>query len=275
MFQSNTLAIATLFIIGTFVGSFANVIVYRLFNKEHGILMGRSKCPHCKKNLPIWDLIPILSYLMLGRKCRFCHKIININYFAGEITMGILFALIAVIYPVSLTLTAIIPLIYVLLVVFILFIVSFYDLYYQEIPDLIMIPAILIVLIVSFFDPTGLLTKGLSMFNMTSLPLYALIGSSIPFTFFLLQIIISRGKWIGGGDLRLGIFMGAVLGIKLGVLALILSYFIGTIISLSLLIFKRKNLKSTIPFGPFLSLGIFIALLWGEQIVNWYLSYLM
>jgi prepilin signal peptidase PulO-like enzyme (type II secretory pathway) len=90
--------------------------------------------------------------------------------------------------------------------------------------------------------------------------------------FFLLQFVISKGRWIGGGDIRLGFFMGAILGWPHVLTALFISYILGSFISIFLLLYRRKEWGDKIPFGTFLALGTFITMLWGPSLVNWYLS---
>jgi prepilin signal peptidase PulO-like enzyme (type II secretory pathway) len=271
------MSIFILFLFGLLIGSFANVITYRLHQKEKGIFLGRSKCPHCRHFLRFWDLIPVFSYLFLKGQCRYCHHKIKITYLAGELTMAILFALVGYYFPFSsdgLVFSQLFQLLSYLFIIFVLVIVTFYDLSYLEIPDIVMIPAILIALIISFFDPTKLLTNGLAIINVGYLPLYSFLGGLIPVVFFGLQIILSNGKWMGGGDLRLGAFMGVILGIKLVLIALFWAYLIGAIIGILIVLIQKKSIKSTIPFGPFLSLGTIIALFWGNKIFDWYLTLL-
>ena len=264
-----------LFIFGSIIGSFANVIVYRLHTKEKGIVAGRSKCRDCNHLLESLDLVPIFSYLFLQGKCRYCKSKVSKLYIFGEITMALLFAFVGYLLPINIygdIFSQILVLIPYLLVIFVLVIVTFYDFLYLEIPDIVMLPAILGGLIASFIDPFGLLQAGVLSFGISvSLPLYAFYGGLIIFLFFAIQILISQGRWMGGGDLRLGAFMGVILGIKLGLVALFLSYIIGSIVSIGLLCLHKKGLKSAIPFGPFLSAGMLIALFFGEAIVAWYM----
>ena len=148
---------------------------------------------------------------------------------------------------------------YALILVFIFF----YDLLYMEVPDQILLPAIVI--------------AGLGLFypGMMIGPKEALIGAGGLALFFLLQILISGGKWLGGGDLRIGIFMGLILGWKLVLLATFLAYLLGSIISIGLLIFGKVTRKTMVPFGPFLVLGTFIALFYGNTIISWYLNFVL
>lgn len=112
------------------------------------------------------------------------------------------------------------------------------------------------------------LLNSLLGYSMINLLLAAFIISG----FFLVQFLISRGKWIGGGDIRLGFLMGVILGWPHGIVALFIAYFLGSIIGILLIIWGKKKFSSKIPFGTFLTAGTFIALLYGQEIIQWYLK---
>jgi prepilin signal peptidase PulO-like enzyme (type II secretory pathway) len=135
-----------------------------------------------------------------------------------------------------------------------------YDLKYYLILDIITLPACLIVFILNLF--LG--------FNLVNLLISGIIGGS----FFLLQFLVSKGKWIGGGDIRLGLLIGVSLAWPMSIFAIFLAYILGSIIAIPLLISKKKKLKSEIPLGVFLSTATIITLFWGEQILSWYLNLL-
>lgn len=246
-----------IFVLGASIGSFVNVLVYRLHNGESGILTGRSHCPHCKHSLNALDLIPLLSFLFLRRRCRYCRRKISWQYPSVELSGGLLFLIIAWQKPLDLQSTY-----FIFLFTAILLAISVYDLLYGEIPDEISFPAILLALLITIFP-----------FNLSLSA--ALLGALIPLSFFALQFFISNGRFIGGGDLRLGALMGAILGVKLSIVALALSYFIGAFVSLPILLLQRKPGGTAIPFAPLLSLGTFLSMLWGQQILNWYLSLIL
>lgn len=248
------------FFFGACIGSFLNVVIIRLHQKKGGILSGRSECPSCKKVLGFFDLIPLVSFLFLRGKCRNCQNTISWNYFLIEALTGTLFALSSYmlwpehfVYIESFALMVSVYWFYIAVLVAI----TFYDLYYTIIPDAISLPAIVIAFALTVFPFTPTISD-------------ALFGALIPFTFFALQIVISKGKWIGGGDLRLGLLMGAMLGVSQVLVALFLAYFIGSIVGIALILTKKKTAQSKIPFGPFLSAGTFIALFWGQYILDWY-----
>lgn len=243
-----------LFILGLFIGSFLNCVAYRL-NKEESFVRGRSYCPHCKKTICWYDLLPVISYAFLRGRCRNCKKLISIQYPLAELATGLAFALVAMNY------SNIYELIYLLVVSCFLILIFIYDLKHYLIPDKFLIPAIGVVVVYSLIFGRGLLTP--------------LLAGLLPAGFFLLLFVVSMGKWIGLGDVKLAVFMGLVLSWPNILVALFLACFAGGIIGLILIVFQRKELKSEIPFGPFLTMGTFVALLWGDILIKWYLKTLI
>lgn len=254
-----------IFIFGLIVGSFLNCVIYRLEHKElSSFVRGRSFCPHCKHTLYCWDLIPIFSFLILKGKCRYCQKKISWQYPLVEIAIALLFLLIFNYNPIA-TLFQSITILYLLLVSCFLFIIFVYDLKYFIIPDKVIFPAIITALIYNLFQ---LLATHYSLSTILNF-LYAAFGAA---GFFLIIFLISKGKWMGFGDVKLAFFMGLLLGFPNILVALFLAFLIGAIIGIGLILAKRKHLKSELPFGPFLVTGTFIALFWGQTIAYWYLN---
>ncbi|MFA5842506.1 MAG: prepilin peptidase [Candidatus Gracilibacteria bacterium] len=244
-----------LFVLGLLFGSFLSAAIYRIHNKKPGLIGGSSMCPKCQKRLLAHDLIPLLSYIWLFGKCRHCKRPISWYYPALELTTALVFITVGAFHLAPLPLY----LFYALVLVFIFF----YDLLYMEVPDQILIPAIVIA-------GLGLFYPGIMVG-----PKEALIGAGGLTVFFLLQILISKGKWLGGGDLRIGLFMGLILGWKLVLLATFLAYLLGSIISIGLLLSGKVTRKTMVPFGPFLVLGTFVALFYGDTIISWYLNFVL
>lgn len=264
------------FILGTAVGSFLSVVTYRT-KKNKGIVLDRSICPSCRKQIKWRHLIPIFSWMFLRGKCAYCGKNISFHYFALEVLTGLLF--LAAFF--SNNFLEIIPSItnpeflsyqidwrifemfaFLIIEFSLLLAIFFYDLLYKEIPDRFSIPAIVIALV-------GGLTFGAPSWESM------LIGGAGVFLFFFLQLVLSRGAWIGGGDLRMGILMGFLLGWEKGILAVVLAYFTGAIFSIYLLIRGKVTRKSAIPFGPFLAGSTILVLFYGEEILGWYLDKLI
>jgi prepilin signal peptidase PulO-like enzyme (type II secretory pathway) len=246
------------FLFGLAVGSFLNCIIYR-FEKNESFLKGRSYCPNCHHVLAWQDLIPIFSFLILKGKCRYCGKKISLQYPLVELTTAILFVLIFNMAAFNLRT------IYYLMIGCFLIIIFVYDLKHYIIPDKVIYPAIALTLIFNF---KFLIFKQFQIFKYSILSAF---GSAV---FFLLIFSISRGKWLGFGDVKLGFLMGLFLGFPKILVALFFAYFIGAIIGIGLVLAKKKTLKSEVPFGPFLVAGTFIALFFGSQLINWYLGFI-
>ncbi len=253
----NTLYLIITFLTGLAFGSFSSVVIHRLHTKESGILFGRSKCPNCKNLLGAIDLIPVLGFLINKFKCRFCKVPISVKYPILEIVMGSAFLLTAIMVG----LTQPFLLAYYLIVVFVFVLLSFYDIYFQEIPDEISVPTIIL---------TGLV----GIFAHLHSPTNLLIGFMVPVLFFGTLFFGSRGRWLGGGDIRIGAIMGFVLGWPNIIIGLFMGYLIGSVFSVFGLLSSKLNRKSPIPFGPFLFLGTYIAMFWGKDIISWYLGML-
>lgn len=247
------LLLLILLVLGLIVGSFLSVAIHRLHAGKPGLVWGRSSCPHCHHALSPQELIPLLSYLWQGGQCRHCAKRIGWHYPVLEIATALVF--------VGMGAVGLAPLSLYLLYGAILVFIFFYDLKYMEIPDEVMLPSLAVALIGSFHAATPSLGEALS-------------GAAIVTGFFILQILLSRGKWLGGGDLRIGAFLGLILGLKLTLVAVFLSYLIGSVISIGLMLTGRLTRKSQVPFGPFLVLGTLMALFYGDVLIGKYLEFI-
>lgn len=230
------------FFLGTILGSFIKAIADRSLGG--GTYLGRSYCPNCKHKLGFLDLFPIFSYLFLKGRCRYCGRLISKEYILVELSMGLLVGYMFLHFPL---LTLPFPLFFTT-VLAIIFLTDFKKYF---IPDKVMIPSIIIAIL---WIPQNILA-GL------------LLGG-----FFLLLIILTSGRGMGGGDVKLGAFMGLGLGLYNGILAVMLAFFIGAVFGIGAIVAGRKKLKSHLPFGPFLVAGSLIALFWGSEIMKWYLS---
>ncbi len=245
--------VVVFFLFGATIGSFLNVVILRLPKRMKFFSFGaRSKCPVCKRKLEPRDLIPIVSFLALHGRCRHCKKHISRQYIIVETLTAIAFAGLYLAYGLQWQLLFAIAVLSFTIPLFVI------DARHKIIPDSLSIPFIVVCLIV------GLLSHVLWY--------EILIGGAVGTLFFLLQWLISRGKWIGSGDIRLGAAMGFLLGWKYLLVALALAYFSGTIVGITALLLKHKKLKSTIAFGPYLLAGMLVAFFWGAQILHWYLA---
>lgn len=242
------------FIFGLIIGSFLNCLIWRLHKEES--MWGRSYCPKCKKQIAWRDNVPVFSYLFLLGKCRHCKKKISWQYPVVEFVTGVLFV---IAFLINFETMEYLKIIRDLLIISVMIIIFVYDLRWYMILDIVTLPAIIIFFIINLF-------LGFPWLGM-------LVAGFVGGGFFLAQFIVSKGRWIGGGDIRLGLLMGVALGrLDLLILALMLSYFSGSIIGVFLILFKKRKWSSEVPFGVFLSISTLVALFWGDIIVNWYLN---
>lgn len=257
-----------LFVLGLAVGSFLNCVIYRL-SAGDSFLKGRSFCPHCRHKLSWLDLIPVFSFFALRGKCRYCRKGISWQYPLVELATGLLFLLISYqnfqIYN-SMSLWFLSSC-FLFVISSFLIVIFTYDLKYYLIPDKVIYPAIVVAFIYHsifhwFYGSMGLWLYGLGV----------TFGIML---FFLFIFLISKGNWLGFGDVKLVIFLGLILGWPSALIGLFLSFFIGALIGVVLIILGKKGMKSEVPFAPFLVMGTLIALFWGEQALNWYLGFLI
>ncbi len=240
-------------------------------------MKGRSYCPHCKHTLSWQDLIPVLSFLFLKGKCRYCKKPISWQYPLVEIFTGIIFLLI---FLFSIQLPSLsggeeeiylfaFDFLYYLIISCFLIIIFVYDLKHYIIPDSVIYPAIIVSGI--WYFVSGIFLNLYTKYEILN-TIYSAFGAA---AFFLLIVLISRGKWMGVGDIKLAFLMGLILGWPNILVALFLAFFIGAVIGIGLIVAGRKKLSSEVPFGPFLVTGTFLAILWGGEIVNWYLTFFL
>ncbi len=261
-----------LFYIGAGLGSFLSVVIYRTRHEIAGIFLGRSQCSHCHKNIMAIDLIPIISYVGLQGKCRYCKEKISPMYVWIEIISGLICMLIYFKFPfMGREFSAIVPTIDSSIffnfiryeaVSLTLIAIFFYDLLYQEIPDIFTYVGILLALI-------GNMVSG------NPLPQNYITGAACGAIFFELQLLISRGRWVGTGDVILGLLMGIILGWEKLIVALFIAYLMGAVFSIGLLITKKASIGSKIPFAPFLVTGTILSVLFGSQMIDWYLRVLL
>ncbi len=248
------------FVFGLVTGSFLNACLWRT-RENLSIVRGRSICPHCRHQLAWFDNIPLFSFFILLRgKCRYCRAPISWQYPLVELATGLLFLLVAGRYQGNdIFITP--EMVRDWLIICFLIFIFVYDLKHQEILDrATLFPAIIFYL---FFI-------SMRWESWDNLLLAAVVGGG----FFFVQYFISQSKWIGGGDIRLGIFMGVLLGWPKIVLALALAYVVGALASVFLIWTKKSTLKSETPFGTYLVFATFIAMYWGEGIIQWYLGLL-
>jgi leader peptidase (prepilin peptidase)/N-methyltransferase len=239
------------FILGASIGSFLNVLIYRIPRKI-GITNGRSFCPNCGHKLSFFDLIPIFSYIFLKGKCRYCGGKISITYPIVETLSGFIFLLSFLFFGYSIY--------YLKFVIFasVLIVISVIDLQTMEIPDEPFIFGI-------FF--------GIIFFILEKNYLNNILGLIIPTVLFFLIIVLSKGG-MGGGDFKLSFLFGLYLGFPKVIPWFFLSFIIGFFPAIFVLITKKGTRKTPIPFGPFMSISGIVTFLYGTQIIRFY-NYLM
>jgi len=266
-----------IFLLGLAVGSFLNAVQLRL-EKGESALQGRSYCPHCHHVLAFQDLIPVLSFFWLQGKCRYCSKQISLQYPLVEISTAVIFLTIFnfefLIFNEFL-IPQFLKLLYLFIITSLLIIIFVHDLRHYIIPDKIIYSAIGITLLYRVFELGALhnwdfiRNSKLEIGNFEPLT-NALFAALLAAGFFLIIFLVSRGRWMGFGDVKLVLFMGLFLGWPNILVALFLAFLIGAIIGIGLISLKKKEFKSEIPFGPFLILGTFIALIFGNKLIHWY-----
>ncbi len=239
-------------ILGICVGSFLNVVISRM-PKGESVVFGSSHCPHCKKNLKWYELVPIFSYLFLRGKCSKCKSRISLQYPLIEAINGILWVIIFFKFFLSYETLLAWALVSALLAL------SVIDAKTREIPFKISV----------FIAVVALIRLFLNINDWQNLLLGAVSVSS----FMLILLLLSGGRAIGGGDVKL--MFGA--GLYLGLMPTVLSFFIACIIASIIHIIKMIFFKANrdLALGPYLAVGIFVSLLWGQDIINFYMSTLL
>jgi leader peptidase (prepilin peptidase)/N-methyltransferase len=268
------------FIIGVCVGSFLNVCILRIPEGQK-IGVSRSECPACKHKLNFFDLIPLMSYIMLLGKCRYCKTKISERYFIVELLTGLLFLFGVIKFPPLLFFKRL--LLFEILSA-IMIIVTFIDIDHYIINDRFSIGLF-------FF---GILISSLSIYPLNLAYLYSsyltgvwyklmlnsLIGGLTGGGIFFLIFFISNKYYekqgieaFGFGDVKLTLGIGTILGWKLTLVMIFLSFFCGIALAVPSMIFSGKGLRSQIPFAPAICVSTLFTYVYGEKIINWYLSF--
>ena len=247
---------AVLGVFGLVLGSFFNVCIHRL-PREESVIWPGSHCPACRHPLALADNLPLVSFLLLKGSCRYCHQPISWRYPLIELLTGVLLVFLGWRFGLSWALVQGIVLSGALLVI------SFIDLEYQIIPDVISLPGMAIGFGLSWF--TGLPGWKSSLIGF-------LVGGGVLYLLAAGYAWFTKREGLGGGDIKLLAMIGAFTG-WLGVLVTILvGSLVGTLVGLALMLFWKKKRTFALPFGPFLSLGALIYLFWGYRLVLWYLG---
>jgi prepilin signal peptidase PulO-like enzyme (type II secretory pathway) len=254
-----------IFLLGVTLGSFLNVVVFRT-NEGTSVVKGRSRCQVCQVPIRPLDMVPVLSFFLLRGRCRNCKNAISWQYPLVEFSTGVLFLLMFFRYVYGFSVpdnlsadTWIAYLIRDFIFLAFLIIIFVYDLKYVLVLDRFTVPAMIVALLLNVWI-------GLPAVSL-------LLGGFILAGFFGIQFVVSKGAWIGGGDMRMGALMGFMLGLEQGLIALFVAYAVGAFVGVLLLITKKGELKTQVPMGTFLALATFILLFAGNAITDWYLAY--
>jgi leader peptidase (prepilin peptidase) / N-methyltransferase len=264
-------------LLGLGFGSFVNALVWRLHKQEnsksnkdkgrYSITRGRSECVHCGHKLAARDLLPIVSWLSLRGRCRYCKKSISWQYPLVEASTAALFVGSWVFWPQplnSLWQYAEFGVWLACIVGFVALIV--YDLRWMLLPNKIIFPLLALASLAA-------VVEGLFIERSFAPILEAGIGVLIGGGLFYVLYLLSDGRWIGGGDVKLGFLLGALVGGPMpSILMLFLASLLGTLMVLPLVLRGKASGKTKIPFGPFLIVSAVIVMLFGQKIIDWYMN---
>lgn len=241
--------------LGLAMGSFLNVVIHRLPRRESLVSPG-SRCPSCGYQLRAIDNIPVLSYVMLGGRCRHCRTRISVRYPVVELVTAALFVVHYAVFGWT-PLLAVRCLFAAAMVA--LFVI---DLEHRLLPDAITLPGILAGLLASVFLPPGFPAAAIGM----------LAGGGVLWLIGELYYRYSGEEGMGGGDVKMLAMIGAFLGWHQVLITLVFSSIAGAVIGLIVLAVKRGGMKYALPYGTFLAVAALVASLWGERIMTWYLG---
>lgn len=270
--------------LGLVAGSFVSVLIYRI-PKEESIVWGRSHCRSCNHLLGMRDLVPLISFLSTMGKCRYCKTVLPLTYPIVEVTTSLLFLLA---YWLTITTQPAIPALQIITfayfaILFIIFAALFFiDLFDLLLPDVLVFSAFFLVFIYHVLYNV-LYTMRITREPFFSYDFFIQLSQSLqPFVYgvlagfcvaviFFLLIVVTKGRGMGGGDVKFALVMGAVTGWPTFLVALFAAFFSGAVVSIFLLLLRKKQFGQTIPFGPFLIAATIVSLVFGDQMVNWFL----
>ena len=256
----NLTIVFIIFLFGLCIGSFLNVCIYRLPASKSIVNPSRSVCPSCNQPIRYYDNIPIFSYLWLKGRCRHCSTRIPVRYAVVEVMTG--GVAVAVLLAFGLTLEGLIYFAFISALI----VITYIDIDHKIIPDIITLPGIPIGLIASFALPAvgfkdaivGLLAGGGSLWLVA-----------------WIYYLLTRKDGMGGGDIKLLAMMGTIIGLKGVIFTIFMSSAVGTLVGITLMIVKGKDMKFAVPFGPFLSIGAITYIFFGQDIIRAYVNFLV
>ncbi len=254
--MSDTVLMAYALLMGLCVGSFLNVVIYRL-PLGQSLVSPRSRCTKCGYELRWYDNVPVLSWAWLGGRCRQCRAPISAQYPIVEIITGLLFLLVVWLTPVG-------PLLFSRLILMAILVALFgIDLEHQILPNSITLPGIAVGLMFSVIAPPG----------WKDALMGAVLGAAVLYGIAAAYYAVRREEGLGMGDVKMLAMIGAFLGWKAVLVTLVLSSFSGAAIGLALIAAHRGGMKLALPFGTFLAVGALAAMLVGEPLIAWYAGF--
>ena len=239
---------------GLIIGSFLNVCIHRLPLGE-SIVWPPSRCPHCRMVLKPYDNIPVVSYAILRGRCRGCGSPISVQYPVVELVTASMFLASYLLYP---------PALMVQRIVFAcaLIVLFFIDLEHHRLPNEITLPGIVVGFVCSFFMPPGWVSSLVGI----------LLGGGVLWLLATLWWLIRHEEGMGFGDVKMLAMIGAFLGWRLVLVTLFVSTILGSVIGVGIVVAKKGNMKTALPFGCFLAIGAILASAVGDRAVTWYLA---
>jgi len=242
---------------GLFIGSFLNVCIYRI-QKGESIVWPPSHCPKCTKALKPWDNIPVISYLILKGRCRYCFEPISVRYPVVELLSTLL--AVSLLYRFGMSVTFLIYYLWAC----VLIIITFIDLDIQIIPDRLSLGGIVVGLLVVYWLP---ITYKDALIGL-------ILGGGLLLAIIYGYYFLTKKEGMGGGDVKLLAMIGVFTGWQGVLFTLFASSLMGTMVGIPWGLIKKGTLKAAIPFGPFLALGALIYVFWGQYLIDWYFGYL-
>jgi len=284
-----------IFVLGTCIGSFINVVIDRV-PKNKKLVNSRSNCPFCKKTLSFRDLLPLISFISLKGKCRYCKKSIDPTLPLVELLTGMIFVSVFAFNGniFNLNFLGWVEKLYYLVILCLLVAIFFMDLKYRIIEDKLVMVGIFtwvsytliskfLILYSTYLDLRSdlfgvYLIKAGFLNNLVSREaksvLLTLISAVLLLLFFYFLVVITKGRGMGGGDVKFSFLMGLILGFPKIIPAFFISFLTGALVGLILILIGKKTIKQTIPFGPFLVMGTVSGFVLGDGIIAWYLKLL-
>lgn len=260
MIESQLPLMPIVFIFGALVGSFLNVVILRLPTAGESIVFPPSHCPHCQAKIRWYDNIPIVSFVLLRRRCRNCGSLISWQYPLVELSM----ALLSLFLYQEFFLTALFPIYFVFCAA--LLVIIFVDFYHQIIPDVISIPGIFLGFACSFLNP---------FLTWQSSGLGILVGGGILYVIAGGYYLLTKRIGMGGGDIKLLAMVGAYLGWQSLPFVIFSSSLFGTIVGIGAMIKQGKGGKTVIPYGPFLAFGGMLYLFFQVEIQRFFIMFFL